>query len=266
MPFPPLVDEQTWDRAQAVKKDRTSLSKRNTKVFYLLQRLLRCAECGLLFACRSKTRATVKRKDKTYSYNFKTPQRHYHFYGMQREDLKCRQRPYIRADRLEELVWREVKTVVQNPDLIVEGLESLGERGDGGLPKRIAGAERDLRKVQTEEDRAISLFVSGKITEGQLDQQRKPIHERLKDARAKLDDYRAQETMAIEKQVLMSNVADWAVKVGDGLDGLPPEERREVLRLIVDQIAIDRDNNVTITLGIPTQEFVPIEKEGSRTI
>ena len=266
VPFPPLVDEQTWDRAQAVKKDRTSLSKRNTKVFYLLQRLLRCAECGLLFACRSKTRATVKRKDKTYSYNFKTPQRHYHFYGMQREDLKCRQRPYIRADRLEELVWREVKTVVQNPDLIVEGLESLGERGDGGLPKRIAGAERDLRKVQTEEDRAISLFVSGKITEGQLDQQRKPIHERLKDARAKLDDYRAQETMAIEKQVLMSNVADWAVKVGDGLDGLPPEERREVLRLIVDQIAIDRDNNVTITLGIPTQEFVPIEKEGSRTI
>ena len=264
VPFPPLVDEQMWDRAQAIKKDRTSLSKRNTKVFYLLQRLLRCAECGLLFACRSKTRTTVKRKDKTYSYNFKTPQRHYHCYGMQREDLKCRQRPYIRADRLEELVWREVKTVVQNPDLIVEGMESLGERGDGGLAKRIAGAERDLRKVQTEEDRAITLFVSGKITEGQLDQQRKLIHERLKDARAKLDDYRAQETMAIEKQVLMSNVADWAVKVGDGLDGLPPEERREVLRLIVDQIAIDRDNNVTITLGIPTQDFVSIEKEGSR--
>ena len=265
VPFPPLVDEQTWDRAQAIKKYRTSLSKRNTKVFYLLQRLVRCAECGLLFACRSKTRTTVKRKDKTYSYNFKTPQRHYHCYGMQREHLRCRQRPYIRADRLEELVWREVKTVVQNPDLIVEGMESLGERGDGGLAKRIAGAERDLRKVQAEEDRAISLFVSGKITEGQLDQQRKPIQERLKDARAKLDDYRVQETMAIEKQVLMSNVAEWAVKVGDGLDGLPPEERREVLRLIVDQIAIDRDNNVTITLGIPTQEFVSIEKEGSRT-
>ena len=25
IPFPPLVDEQTWDRAQAIKKDRTSL-------------------------------------------------------------------------------------------------------------------------------------------------------------------------------------------------------------------------------------------------
>ena len=57
VPFPPLVDEKTWERAQSTKKQRTSLSKRNTKVFYLLQHLLRCAECGLLFACRSKTRA-----------------------------------------------------------------------------------------------------------------------------------------------------------------------------------------------------------------
>ena len=46
IPFPPLVDEQTWDRAQVIKKQRTSLSKRNTKIFYLLQHLLRCAECG----------------------------------------------------------------------------------------------------------------------------------------------------------------------------------------------------------------------------
>ena len=145
IPFPPLVDEQTWDRAQAIKKDRTSLSKRNTKIFYLLQRLLRCAECGLLFACRSKTRRTAKYKDKTYSYNYNTPQRHYHCYGMQRDRLQCRERPYIRADRLEELVWSEVKKVVQTPDLIREGIESLDTREDGGLAKRIAGADRDLR-------------------------------------------------------------------------------------------------------------------------
>ena len=49
------------------------------------------------------------------------------------------------------------------------------------------------------------------------------------------------------------------------MDDLPAEERREMLRLIVDQIAIDRDNSVTITLGIPTQGLVPIEKEESRT-
>ena len=50
-----------------------------------------------------------------------------------------------------------------------------------------------------------------------------------------------------------------------GSNDLSPEERREVLRLIVDQIVIDRENNVSITLGIPTEDFVSFEKEASRT-
>ena len=258
------MDEQTWDRAQAIKKQRASLSKRNTKVFFLLQHLVRCAECGLLFGCRSKTRATAKYKDRRYTYDLKTPNRYYHCYGMQREHLRCRERPYIRADRLEELVWREVKSVVQNPDLIVKGMESVGEREDGGLEKRIAMAERELRKVQTEEDRAIGLYVSGKISEDQLDNQRKRIQERLEAAQARLYDYRAQGAAATERKVLTGNIAEWSRRIGGRLDDLPAEERREILRLIVDQIAIDRDNSVTITLGIPTQGFVSIEKEGSR--
>ena len=266
VPFPPLVDEQTWDRAQSIKKQRASLSRRNTKVFFLLQHLVRCSECGLLFGCRSKTRGNGKYKDRKYTYDLKTPSRHYHCYGMQREHLRCRQRPYIRADKLEELVWREIKTVVQNPDLILKGMESMGERDDGGLEKRIAKAERELRKVQTEEDRAIGLYVSGKISEGQLDNQRRQIQERLEAARARLDDYRAQGAAATERKVLTGNIAEWSRRIGHRLDDLPTEERREILRLIVDQIAIDRDNSVTITLGIPTQGFVSIEKEGSRTI
>ena len=35
------------------------------------------------------------------------------------------------------------------------------------------------------------------------------------------------------------------------------------LRLIVDQVLIDRDNNGSITLGIPTENFTSIEKEES---
>ena len=130
-----------------------------------------------------------------------------------------------------------------------------------GLPM----AERELRRVQKEEDRAIGLYVSGKISEDQLDNQRKRIQERLEAARARLYDYRAQGAAATERKVLTGNIAEWSRRIGGRLDDLPSEERRDILRLIVDQIAIDRDNSVTITLGIPTQDFVSIEKEGSRT-
>ena len=107
------------------------------------------------------------------------------------------------------------------------------------MEKRIAGAERDLQRVQIEEERAIRLYVSGKITEDQLDHQRRFILERLETAREKLDDSRARESMASEKRVLMENLVDWAGKVGERQDDLPSEERRDALWLLVDQAVVD---------------------------
>ena len=69
--------------------------------------------------------------------------------------------------------------------------------------------------------------------------------------------------MASEKRLLMENLVLWAGKFGHGLDDLPQEKRRDVLRLIVDQVLIDHDNRVSISLGIPTENFTSIEKEES---
>ena len=126
--------------------------------------------------------------------------------------------------------------------------------GGGGMEEQIAQAERDLRSIQMEEDRAVRLFVSGKITEAQLDLQRKFITERLESARAKLDDYRAREASGTEKRRLMEEVLAWAREFGQGLDELTPEERHDYLQMIVEQVIIDRDNNVDITLAIPIDD------------
>ena len=141
---------------------------------------------------------------------------------------------YIRAERLEEPIWSEVKRVIQNPDLIVAGIDTLDSPEGGGLEEEIAQAERDLRSIQMEEDRAIRVFVSGKITEAQLDIQRKFITERLESARAKLDDYHAQEAGGAEKRRLMEAVLAWAREVGQGLDEVTPEQRKEILQMIVE--------------------------------
>ena len=183
IPFPPVVDGDTWDLAQQAKRRRLTRSGRNTKLFYLLQHMVRCAECGYLMGCRATRRESVRRGGRVYRYDLERPRRYYNCYGMLNEGLKCRERPFIRAERLERLVWGEVKKVLENPDLIVAGIEAMDTRADeGGLDEEIAAAERDLRKVQAEEDRAIRLYVSGKITEKQLDHQRRFIAERLGDA------------------------------------------------------------------------------------
>ncbi|MCY4417534.1 MAG: recombinase family protein, partial [Chloroflexi bacterium] len=251
IPIPQIIDDETWERAQALKKQRSRNAKRNTKVLYLLQHLLRCGECGHNFHARAAWTSVSVRNGKRYTYELTSPRRYYQCNGMQSMRLDCRERPHIRAERLEEPVWNEVKRVIQNPGLIVAGIDTLDSMDDGGLEEEIGQAERDLRSVQMEEDRAIRLFVSGKITEAQLDHQRRFITERLETARAKLDDCRARAASGTEKRELMEAVLSWAKEVGQGLDELTPEQCQEILQMVVEQVVIDRENNVDITLAIP---------------
>ena len=259
VPFPPVIDEKTWQQAQVAKKQRLTRSGRNTKIFYLLQHLIRCAECGYVMGCQANRRQTVKRDGKSYKYELDPPHRYYRCYGKLNIGVKCREHSYIRAERLEELVWGQVKKMLENPGLIVAGIEALNSQADGGgVAEEIAKAERDLQKVQVEEDRAIRLYVSGKITEAQLDHQRKFITERLETLREKLNEYRARESAQSERRELAERVVEWAEWIGDGLDELPLEERREVLRLLLDGATIDKNNQVNLTLAIPTEDFLSI--------
>ncbi len=257
IPVPQVIDDETWERARKLKKQRSRNAKRNTKVLYLLQHLLRCGECGHNFHAKSTWSSITVRNGKKYRYDLPAPNRYYKCNGMQSMRLSCREKPYIRAEQLEEPIWSEVKRVLQNPDLIGGGIDTLNSQEGGGLAEEIAQAERDLRSIQMEEDRAIRLFVSGKITEAQLDLQRKFITERLERARTKLDDYRAQDASGAEKRRLMETILDWAKKVGKGIDELTDEERKEMLQKIVEQVVIDRDNNVNITLTIPIDDNTP---------
>ena len=254
IPVPQIIDDETWKRAQKLKKQRGSKAKRNTKVVYLLQHLLKCGECGRNFHARASWTTTSVRNGKAYTYDLTTPRRYYMCNGMQSMRLRCREKPYIRAEQLEEPIWREVKRVLQNPDLIVAGIADLDSQDGVGMEEEIAQAERDLRSIQMEEDRAIRLFVSGKITEAQLDLQRRFITERLESARAKLDDYLVQETSGAEKRRLMEEVLTWAREFGQGLDEVNPEERHDYLQMIVEEVIIDRDNNVDITLALPIDD------------
>ena len=262
IPFPPLVDKDIWERAQELKKKRIQRSSRNTKTFYLLQGLLRCSECGHRFTAIARWRSSNRRNGKLYVYEFDVPRRYYRCLGMH-HNLDGRKRPSLRADQLEQLVWSEVKTVLQNPDLIMAGIESLDGQDDAGLAEEVARTERDLRNVQMEEDRAIRLYVAGKITEDQLDHQRKFITERLEYLRAQLDEYRVREASGGEKRALMESVLAWAENVGEGLDDISPQQRREVLQLVLDEVTIDQDNHVRIPLAIPVENSVSFVSQSS---
>ncbi len=259
---PPLVDEETWDRAQSLKKERLKGSRRNTKVFYLLQHMVRCAECGTLFGARASWFAMGTRNGRRYRYDRSTPLRYYRCYGME-PGQRCRERPYIRAELLEGLVWREVRHMIRNPDLILAGIESIESGRGDGVAEETVKVERELRRVQQQEDRAIGLFVEGKITGSQLEHQRGLIAERIDGLRSRLDDCRGRQAAASDRRLAMENILKWSAEIGDGIDDIAPEKRKEMLRMIVEGVMIDRHNKVEITLALPVEKSLSIDSQPS---
>ncbi len=116
-----------------------------------------------------------------------------------------------------------------------------------------------------EEDRAIRLFVSGKITEKQLDHQRRIITERLETLRAKLNDHRARASAQAEERNLTEHIVGWMQQAEDRLSSLSDKGRREVLELILDGTSIDRHNKVNLTLAIPTEDVMSMTERSSTT-
>ena len=63
----------------------------------------------------------------------------------------------------------------------------------------------------------------------------------------------------MEKRALGEHVAEWANRVGDGLDDLPQEKGRVVLRLLLDEVTIDGENKVNLTLAVPGEELCRLD-------
>ena len=71
--------------------------KRNTRVFFLLQHLVRCAECGLLFGLQSLTGAPAIGATACSTGTIAVaPLRYYVCYGMQKHRLRCREHSFIK--------------------------------------------------------------------------------------------------------------------------------------------------------------------------
>ena len=77
--------------------------------------------------------------------------------------------------------------------------------------------------------------------------------------RARLDQYRDRAARGVEDLRLMEAVFAWTRDVGQNLDALTPVQRKELLQMVVEEVIVDRNNNVDTTL------VIPIESEPTRS-
>ena len=260
--FPTIVSEEVWKEARRRIQKRTHFAPRNTKIYYMLQRMVTCEECGLTMNARSHS---IEPGQDEKPISERKRRRYYVCGGMNKGYLKCRNTAAIPAELLEAAVWNEFVRIITQPSIMIEGVASQSEAQEEAydrLSAAVEQAEKERANAEREHEIIMRQILKREMdglrpdsVDDLIDQFRGKSTERLREIDEQLEDFRLRQEIA-QHQMSGDLFRDWAANIEGTLDNLGQEERKSLVRSVFERITIDRDNQVTITAAIPVERFV----------
>ena len=205
-----------------------------------------CASCGYAY------------------YRSQTTTRHgrvYHYYRCSGTDGSrrlhgqvCANRP-ARMDELDELVWREVLRLLEDPELIQaeirRRLESLRVEHPAG--HRREGLERELVRARRAVQRLIEAYQEELISLDELRARSPALRKREATLQAELDALDADLHDAESYLKLTETLESFRARLGTNAEQLTIEQRQQIVRLLVREVLVGEDQ-ITIRHSIPAPQ------------
>jgi site-specific DNA recombinase len=166
----------------------------------------------------------------------------------------CHSRP-IRAGELDELVWSEVRRLLEDPMLVRAEIDRrlATLRSEHPAARRREALERDLARAGAAIGRLIEAYQEQLISLEELRARMPALRKRESTLRAQLDALDAELHDAETYLKLAETLEGVVARLADGLNELAVEERQRVLRLVVREVLVGGDpDNITIRHSIPT--------------
>ena len=239
----PVLDAgipREWvDAARHIVLSHRQTSKRGRRFWELSGGLLRCSGCG-----RAMMSATTVQGERFWNY-YRCPKR------AADGARSCPQKKTLRAEPLEESVWRSVSNLLTDPERLRLGLEELIAQehstvnGDprkqtealSNMLENVAGKRRHYQDMAAE---GLIGFDELRSRLAELDDVRKTTEQELESLRRSRD-----RIAELERGGLI--VEQYAGLVPAELESLAPEERHRVYRLLRMQVVPGQDGNVEMS-------------------
>jgi len=235
---PPIIDHDLWEAAQARLASNRVDAPRNVKHEYLLRRRVTCGRCGLKMRGVYKPPAATKRPYFYYRCpaNARTVRAH-----------DC-DMPIFRTDAVDPVVWGWVRSFLADPSTVAVGLEAKRverENENRPLRERLAVVENSLADSRVQLGRLLDLYLTGQFPKDVLADRKARFEETIQT----LDRERVGLLSYLEAHALtdeqISNVQEFAVRVGHGLDELEQdcEAQRRLIELLDVKVTLNTDGD-----------------------
>ena len=253
IPVPALVEEAVFEAVQAqLAENRRRKRDQQRGPRWLLQGLTVCRRCGYAYYGKTAPRDGKDRSKGDLRYYRCIGSDAYRFGGTAVCDS-----PPVRGDRLEEMVWEQVRAVLETPERVADEFHRrLREVREGaGASEAITQLDQQIRVLRRGIDRLIDSYAEGVIEKGEFEPRVTGLKARMARLQARLQAAAAEAEAERELSLVVVHLEDFAQKVCQGLDSLDWLGRREVVRVLVRRIEIDREG-IEIVFRIPPPKRV----------
>ena len=238
IPVPAIISQElfaTVGEQLAENRRRSRQGKRGAK--YLLQGLVVCKQCGYAYYGKPVSISAGKGKRRNYAYYRCTGTDAYRFGGQR----VCWNRQ-VRTDLLEQAVWEDVCSLLSDPKRIEQEYQrrlttrskGVGWDGSEHLQSRIKKTRRGIARL-------IDAYEDGLVDKSEFEPRLGVARQRLENLRAEAQALTDEETRQNELRLVIGRMQEFADKVADGLQEADWSTRRELLRALIKQIDVDKE-------------------------
>ncbi len=239
---PAIIENEVYEIAQELLEKNKKLSKRNTKVGSLLQGLIICKECGYAFG-----RTSSGKKSEGYTY-----------YRCRKGDNKCRNRG-ISVEAIDNTIWQSITSLLQDPELIrKEVLRRAAELKNEPRQMKIKQLNDKFVKLKREADRLLDAYqgecIDLKVFKNKVDAincEKNRVKRQMNDLDASMS---SKQLLDLEESIKY-----FSHRLQENKDGLSVEEKRKILRMLIRDIEIGKDE-IIVNHIIPMGDLPPFDQ------
>ena len=157
---------------------------------------------------------------------------------------------YIKADLLEQEVWKAVTEVLEQPEVVAEELESQ-QGGLQLLEEEMARVNASIRRLADQKKRLIRLYGIGHVTEDYLSREAGLVRKAREDQEAALSQLSQRREHIGSLDGLGDRVKAFCAKVADRLHKFDFDEKRLALQALQGRVVVGQ-NSARLQGAIPT--------------
>ena len=219
--------------AERLEENRKRNRQTRRGASYLLQGLIVCARCNYAFYGKPVSLKAGKGKRREYAYYRCIGTDGYRFGG----ERICSNKQ-VRTDLLEEAVWQDVCSLLENPGRI----EREYERRLKHEPKE-ADSEKHLQariqKVKRGIGRLVDAYEDGLLEKSEFELRIRRSRDRLAVLEVEAKKQAKKESQLVELRLVIGHLQEFASRIQSGLHDADWSTKRDIIRALVKRVEVD---------------------------